>query len=143
MKRYPYSGPRTTSAHVATYHFCTRLMISVPRLRFEAFRLSLTPGLTSTSVRPSSRRGLSRVELGSKASVKSRCASSPSFKTRLVVQVSGRFKRSETVIESVVLGNWWPQTPNPLRDGNPYLSNALKWQKWSILVHELVNRTAA
>jgi hypothetical protein len=34
-------------AHVATYHFCTRRMISVLRLRFEAFRLSLTLGLSS------------------------------------------------------------------------------------------------
>lgn len=40
-KALPYKGPRTTSAHVATYHFCTRLMISVLRLSFEAFHLSL------------------------------------------------------------------------------------------------------
>jgi hypothetical protein len=37
----PYSGPHTTSAHVATYHFCMRLMISVLSLKVEAFRLSL------------------------------------------------------------------------------------------------------
>ncbi|MEY4701958.1 MAG: hypothetical protein RL326_2145 [Pseudomonadota bacterium] len=67
VKRYPYSWPRATSAPVASYHFCTRLMISVLSLKFEAFRLSLTLGLTSASLRPSSRRGLSRVELGSKA----------------------------------------------------------------------------
>ena len=32
-----YSEPPTTSAHVATYHFYTRRMISVLSLRFEAF----------------------------------------------------------------------------------------------------------
>ncbi len=35
------SRPRTTSAHVATCHFCRRLLISILRLGFEAFHLSL------------------------------------------------------------------------------------------------------
>jgi hypothetical protein len=37
----PHFWPRTTSARVATYHFCARVMISVIILKFEAFRLSL------------------------------------------------------------------------------------------------------
>ncbi len=39
-KVLPISGPRTTSARVATYHFYTKLMISVLTLRFEAFQPS-------------------------------------------------------------------------------------------------------
>ena len=40
-KVLPVFWPHTTSAHVATYNFCTGLMISVLRLRFEAFASSL------------------------------------------------------------------------------------------------------
>ena len=41
VKCYWHLRPHTTSAHVAPYHFCTRPMISVLSLKFEAFRLSL------------------------------------------------------------------------------------------------------
>ena len=40
-KALPVSRPHTTSAPLATYHFCARLMISALTLRIEAFRLSL------------------------------------------------------------------------------------------------------
>ena len=40
-KALPVFRPHTTSAPLATYHFCMRSIVPVLRLKFEAFRLSL------------------------------------------------------------------------------------------------------
>ena len=40
-KALPVFRPHTTSAPLATYHFCIRSIVPVLRLKFEAFRLSL------------------------------------------------------------------------------------------------------
>jgi hypothetical protein len=46
-KALPVFRPHTTSAPLATYHFCLRSIVPVLRLKFEAFRLSLTLDLSS------------------------------------------------------------------------------------------------
>ncbi len=46
----PVFRPHTTSAPLATYHFCMRAIVPVLRLKFEAFRLSLE-GLRFSSPR--------------------------------------------------------------------------------------------
>ena len=40
-KALPVFRPHTTSAPLATYHFCMRSIVPVLRLKFEVFRLSL------------------------------------------------------------------------------------------------------
>ena len=40
-KALPVFRPHTTSAPLATYHFCMRSIVPVLRLKFEALRLSL------------------------------------------------------------------------------------------------------
>jgi hypothetical protein len=46
-KALPVFRPHTTSAPLATYHSCMRSIVPVLRLKFEAFRLSLTLDLSS------------------------------------------------------------------------------------------------
>ena len=49
-RNYPYSEPHTTSAHSATYHFCTRLMVFSPHAKPSGVPLE-SSGLRFSSTR--------------------------------------------------------------------------------------------